>query len=186
MQLNETFKQAEDKMRKAMESVDHEFHSLRTGRASVALVDSVQVEAYGSRMPLKQMATISTADARSLVIQPFDKATMQAIEKALLGANLGMTPNNDGKLIRMQIPPLTEERRKELVKIAKKMAEDGRVAVRNIRRHANDEIKKTEKSHEITEDDRTKATKQVQDLTDRFVKEIDDLLAKKEKEVMEV
>lgn len=186
MQLNEIYKQAQEKMNKAVDAVEHEFTSLRTGRASVSLVDNVQIEAYGSRMPLKQVATISTPDSRTLMIQPFDKSTTPQIEKALLGANLGMTPNNDGKVIRMIIPPLTEERRKELVKVAKKMAEEGRVAVRNIRRHANDEIKKTEKLHEITEDDRTKATKQVQEITDRFIKEIDDLLARKEKEVMEV
>ncbi len=186
MLLNDIYKQAQEKMTKAVDAVDHDFSSLRTGRASVSLVDNVQVEAYGSRMPLKQMATISTPDARSLVVQPFDKSTTGAIEKALLGANLGMTPTNDGKVIRMSIPPLTEERRKELVKVAKKMAEEGRVAVRNIRRHANDDIKKTEKGHEITEDDRTKAAKQIQDITDKYVKEIDDLLARKEKEVMEV
>jgi ribosome recycling factor len=186
MQLKEIFRQAEEKMKKALESVDHEFSSLRTGRASVALVDMVQVEAYGSKAPLKQLATISTPDARTLMIQPFDKSTTPAIEKALLGANLGMTPTNDGKVIRMTIPPLTEDRRKEIVKLAKKMAEDGRVAVRNVRRHANDDIKKTEKSHEIAEDDRTKAEKQVQELTDKFIKEIDALVARKEKEVMEV
>jgi ribosome recycling factor len=152
----------------------------------VALVDTITVDAYGSRMPLKQLATISTPDSRSLVLQPFDKNMAGPIEKALMAANLGMTPTNDGKVIRMSVPPLTEERRKELVKLAKKMAEEGRVAVRNIRRHANDEIKTTEKHHEITEDDRTRATKQVQDITDKFVKEIDDLLARKEKDVMEI
>lgn len=186
MQLNEVYKQAQEKMKKAVESVEHEFSSLRTGRASVALVDTVHVDAYGSKMPLKQLATISTPDARSLVVQPFDKNMAGPIEKALMAANLGMTPTNDGKVIRMSVPPLTEERRKELVKLARKMAEEGRVAVRNIRRHANDEIKTTEKHHEITEDDRTRATKQVQDITDKFIKEIDDLVARKEKDVMEV
>jgi ribosome recycling factor len=186
MQLNDLYKQAQEKMQKAVEAVDHEFSSLRTGRASVALVDTIHVDVYGSKMPLKQLATISTPDARSLVIQPFDKNTAGPIEKALMAANLGMTPTNDGKMIRMSVPPLTEERRKELVKLAKKMAEEGRVSIRNIRRHANDEIKKTEKHHEITEDDRTRATKQVQDITDKFVKEIDDLVAKKEKDVMEI
>jgi ribosome recycling factor len=186
MQLNDVYKQAQEKMQKAVEAVEHEFSSLRTGRASVALVDTITVDAYGSRMPLKQLATISTPDSRSLVLQPFDKNMAGPIEKALMAANLGMTPTNDGKVIRMSVPPLTEERRKELVKLAKKMAEEGRVAVRNIRRHANDEIKTTEKHHEITEDDRTRATKQVQDITDKFVKEIDDLLARKEKDVMEI
>ena len=186
MHLNEIFKQAQEKMHKAAEAVDHEFSSLRTGRASVALVDTVQVEAYGSKMPLKQLGTISTPDARSITIQPFDKSMAGPIEKALMAANLGMTPTNDGKLIRMSVPPLTEERRKELVKLAKKMAEEGRVAVRNIRRHANDEIKKTEKSHEIAEDERERATKQVQEITDKSIKEIDDMVARKEKDVMEI
>ncbi|MGI8907076.1 MAG: ribosome recycling factor [Candidatus Sumerlaeaceae bacterium] len=186
MQLNDIYKQAQDKMHKAVEAVDHEFASLRTGRASVALIDTLQVDAYGSKMPLKQLATISTPDARSIAVQPFDKNMTGPIEKSLLAANLGMTPTNDGKMIRMTVPPLTEERRKELVKLAKKMAEEGRVAVRNIRRHSNDEIKKTEKTHEITEDDRTRATKQVQEITDKFVKEIDDMVTRKEKDVMEI
>jgi ribosome recycling factor len=186
MQLNEIYKSAEEKMSKALEAVEHEFTGLRTGRASVALIDGVQVDAYGSKMPLKQVATISTPDARTLVIQPFDKNMMASIEKAILAANLGMTPNNDGKLIRLNIPPLTEDRRKDLVKMAKKMAEDGRISVRNIRRNCNDEIKKTEKEHDIAEDEREKAMKHVQDITDKYVKEIDNLLAKKEKDVMEI
>lgn len=186
MQLNEIYKSAQDKMQKAVEAVDHEFNSLRTGRASTALVDNVGVDAYGSKMPLKQIASVATPDARSILITPFDKGQVQAIEKALLAANLGMTPNNDGKVIRMTVPQLTEERRKELVKLAKKMAEEGRVAVRNIRRHANEDIKKTEKTHEITEDDRDKATHKMQELTDKFIKEVDNLLARKEKDIMEV
>jgi ribosome recycling factor len=181
MQLNDVFKSAEEKMRKAIDSVEHDFTGLRTGRASVAFVDGVQVEAYGNRLPLKQMATISTPDARTLIIQPFDKATMASVEKALLSANLGMTPNNDGKVIRLNIPPLTEDRRKELVKMAKKMAEDGRIAIRNIRRTANDETKKLE-----SEDERDRATKHVQEVTDKYVKEVDTLMAKKEKDIMEI
>jgi ribosome recycling factor len=137
-------------------------------------------------MPLKQLATIATPDARTLVLTPFDKNQMAAIEKAILAANIGLTPTNDGKVIRLIIPTLTEERRKELVKVAKKMAEDGRIAVRNIRRHANDEIKKTEKNHEITEDDREKATHRTQELTDKYIGEIDELLERKEKEIMSV
>lgn len=186
MSLQDIFKQTQEKMHKAVESVEHEFSTLRTGRASVALVDSVQVEAYGSRMPLKQVATISTPDSKTLMIQPFDKGQMHVIEKALIAANLGMNPNNDGKVIRMSIPPMTEERRKELVKVARKMAEDGRVAVRNIRRHANEDVKKSEKDHETTEDEREKATKKVQELTDKYVKDVDEALARKEKEIMEV
>ena len=186
MPISTIYKEAQEKMHKAVESVDHEFSTLRTGRASVALVDSIHVDAYGQSLPLKQVAQINTPDARTLVITPFDKGQMGAIEKAILAANIGLTPNNDGKLIRLIIPPLTEERRKELVKVAKKMAEEGRIAVRNIRRHANEEIKKTEKSHEISEDERTRANTKVQEMTDKFIKEIDDLLAHKEKDVMEV
>jgi ribosome recycling factor len=186
MQLNEIYKTAQEKMHKAVEAVDHEFSSLRTGRASIALVDGVHVDAYGSSMPLKQIAQIATPDARSIVITPYDKGQMHAIEKAILAANIGLTPNNDGKVIRLMIPPLTEERRKDLVKLAKKMAEEGRVAVRNVRRHANDEIKTTEKHHEITEDDRERASHKVQELTDKFIKEIEELLDRKEKEIMEV
>jgi len=186
MQLNEIYKSAEEKMGKAIESLEHEFTGLRTGRASVALIDGVQVEAYGTKMPLKQAATISTPDARTLVIQPFDKSLVAVIEKALLGANLGMTPNNDGKLIRLNIPPLTEERRKELVKMAKKQAEDGRIAIRNIRRHSNDEIKKAQKDHSLAEDEIEKGQKHVQDITDKYVKEVDSLLTKKEKDIMEI
>lgn len=186
MQLNEIYKATQEKMQKAVEAVEHDFNTLRTGRASVALLDSVHVQAYGSSMPLKQLAAISTPDARTLYIQPFDKNMLGPIEKAILMANLGLTPNNDGKAIRLNIPPLTEERRKDLVKLARKMAEEGRVSVRNIRRHANEDIKKTEKTHEITEDDRDKATHKVQELTDKFIKEVDALLARKEKEVMEV
>lgn len=186
MALQDIFKQTQEKMQKAVEAVEHEFSTLRTGRASTALVDSVSVEAYGARMPIKQVATVSTPDARTILIQPFDKGQMAAIEKALIAANLGMQPTNDGKAIRLIIPPMTEERRKDLVKVARKMAEEGRVAVRNIRRHANDDVKKTEKEHQTTEDEREKATKKIQEITDKFVKDIDDLLARKEKEIMEV
>lgn len=186
MQLNEIYQSIEEKMNKAIEAVEHEFTGLRTGRASVALIDGVQVEAYGSKMPLKQMATISTPDARTLMIQPFDKSAMASVEKAILAANLGMTPNNDGKVIRLNIPPLTEDRRKDLVKMAKKMAEDGRISIRNIRRNANDEVKKTEKDNDIAEDQRDKALKHVQDITDKHIKLIDAALAKKEKDVMEI
>lgn len=186
MQLSEIYKSSEEKMGKAIDALEHEFSGLRTGRASVALIDGVQVEAYGSKMPLKQMATISTPDARTLMVQPFDKATMASVEKAILQANLGMTPNNDGKVIRLNIPPLTEERRKDLVKMARKMAEDARISIRNIRRNANDDVKKCEKENDMAEDEREKALKHVQEITDKYVKEVDNLLAKKEKDVMEI
>ncbi len=186
MQLNEIYKSSEEKMRKAIDAMEHEFSGLRTGRASVALIDGIQVDAYGSKMPLKQVATLSTPDSRTLMIQPFDKNMMASVEKAILASNLGMTPNNDGKVIRLNIPPLTEERRKDLVKMARKMAEDGRISIRNIRRSANDDIKKIEKDNEIAEDEREKAMKQVQDITDKYVKLVDELLGKKEKDVMEI
>ena len=186
MPINEIVKTAQEKMHKAVEAVDHEFNTLRTGRASVALVDGIHVSAYGSDMPLKQLASVSTPDARTIVVLPFDKNQIGPIEKAILAANIGINPTNDGKLIRLVVPQLTEERRKELVKIAKKMAEDGRVAVRNIRRHANEEIKKIEKSHEISEDDKAKGEHKVQDLTNKFIAEVDALLERKEKEIMTV
>ncbi|MBX7246823.1 MAG: ribosome recycling factor [Candidatus Sumerlaeaceae bacterium] len=186
MPLNAIYKEAQEKMHKAVEAVDREFNSLRTGRASTALVDAVHVEAYGTKMPLKQVATISTPDSRTIMITPFDKSQIHPIEKAITVANLGLTPNNDGKVIRLSIPPLTEERRKDIVKLAKKYAEEGRVAVRNIRRHGMDEIKKIEKEHEITEDDLEKAKHKLQEITDKYVKEVDDLVERKEKEVMEV
>jgi ribosome recycling factor len=188
MSLDTIYKNAQEKMAKAIAAVEHEFTTLRTGRASVAIVDHIQVEAYGAKMPLKQVATISTPDAKTIQIQPFDKNLTGAIEKALIAANLGMNPTNDGKVIRLVVPQLTEERRKELVKLAKKMAEEGRVAVRNIRRHANDEIKASEKDKKAptTEDERERAMKKMQEITDHAVKEIDNLLAKKEKEMMEV
>lgn len=186
MPLNQIFKETQEKMKKAVEAVEHEFSTLRTGRASVALVDNIHVDAYGAAMPLKQLAAIATPDARTILITPFDRNLIGAIEKAIMASNIGLTPNNDGKNIRLTIPQLTEERRKELVKVAKKMAEDGRVAVRNIRRHANEEIKRTEKLHEITEDDRKRAIDKVQELTDKFIEEIDKLLERKEKEIMEI
>lgn len=186
MKLNEVYSAAEEKMAKAITAIEHEFDGLRTGRASVNFIDNVQIEAYGSRMPLKQAATISVPDARTLMIQPFDKTLMPVVEKALLQANLGMTPNNDGKVIRLNIPPLTEDRRKDLVKMAKKAAEDGRISIRNVRRHANDEIKKAQKDDGFSEDESEKAQKHVQDITDKYVKEIDTVLAKKEKDIMEI
>lgn len=186
MPLNKIYKDAEEKMQKALLAVEHEFSTLRTGRASTALVDGIQFEAYGAKMPLKQAATVSTPDAKTIMITPFDRSQIAIIEKAIVGANLGMTPNNDGKSIRLTVPQLTEERRKDLCKIAHKMAEAGRVAVRNIRRAAMDEAKKIQKSSEISEDDLKKAEKKIQDTTDKWIKDVDVHLAKKEKEIMEV
>ena len=184
--LKDIIKQSQEKMKKAVEAVERELKTLRTGRASTSLVETLMVPAYGTEQPLKATATISTPDARTIQIQPWDRNLLGAIEKAILAANLGLTPNNDGRVIRLNIPVPTEERRKELVKVAHKMGEDGRVAVRNIRRHTNEEIKATEKRHEISEDDREKAIQTVQKQTDEWIAEIDKHLAAKEKEIMEV
>ncbi len=184
--LKDIHKQAHEKMKHAVEAVERDLKTLRTGRAATTLVENVMVPAYGTDTPLKAEATLSTPDARTIQIQPWDRNIAGAIEKAILAANLGLTPNNDGRVIRINMPLLTEERRKELVKVAHKMAEDGRVAVRNVRRHANDEIKATEKRHEISEDDREKAIADMQKMTDELVKEVDKLVAAKEKEIMEV
>jgi ribosome recycling factor len=184
--LKEIEKISREKMDHALESLAQEFATLRTGRASVALVDGLEVSAYGQPMPLKQMATISTPDARSIVIQPWDAKQIPAIEKAIMAANLGFTPMNDGRVIRINVPAPTEERRKELVKMAHGMAEQARVAMRNVRRHSNDELKKTEKNHQISEDECHLGMENIQRVTDAEIKKIDETLAKKEKEIMEV
>lgn len=184
--LDELFGDAETNMNKAVQAVDHDLKSLRTGRASTAMVEAIVVAAYGTDNPLRQLATINTPDASTILIQPFDPNLLASIEKALLAANLGMTPNNDGKIIRLHVPALTEETRKEMVKKAHKLAEHGRVAVRNVRRHANDEIKKTEKQHEISEDDRKRFLDRVQKMTDEYVQKIDTVMTAKEKEIMQV
>jgi len=186
MMLKQFYKEAEEKMQRAVDAADHDLKSLRTGRASTGLVENVHVPAYGSDQPLKQVATISTPDARTIQIQPWDRSVLPAIDKAILAANLGLTPGNDGRVIRITIPVLTEERRKDLVKVAHKVAEDGRVAVRNVRRHVNEEIKAAEKKHAITEDDRDKGLDETQKITDRYIDKIDHLLAAKGKEIMEV
>lgn len=176
----------EEKMEKSVTALEREFSKLRTGRASTALVDGLKAEYYGSLTPIGQMATVATPDSRTISIQPWDKGGLAAIEKAILKSDLGLTPVNDGKIIRIVIPPLTEERRKELVKVARKYGEEAKVAVRNSRREANDALKKAEKGGEITEDDLKRTSDLVQKLTDRFVNEIDVKCAGKEKEIMEI
>jgi ribosome recycling factor len=178
--------EAEDKMKKAIAATARDFASLRTGRASAALLDRIHIEYYGAEMPLKQVANISTPDARTIQIQAFEKSTVKAIEKAIMISDLGINPNTDGQTIRLSVPPLTEERRKDMVKIAKKAAEEGKVAIRNVRRDEMDALKKAEKAGEITEDERKRDEDKIQKLTDRFTKEMDELLAVKEKEIMEV
>jgi ribosome recycling factor len=184
--LEGLFRETEDKMDKGVEATEREFQSLRTGRASTDLLNGVTAHAYGADTPLNQLATISTPDAATILIQPWDVGQLPAVEKAIHAANLGMTPNNDGKVIRLNIPQMTEEKRKEIVKKAHDIAEHGRIAIRNIRRHSNDEIKKTEKNHEISEDERKRYLDKVQAKTDVHIKKIDELLAKKEQEVMHV
>jgi ribosome recycling factor len=182
----EVIQQTEEKMKKAVAAFRRELSTLRAGRANPSLLDRVTVDYYGAPTPLNQMAGISVPEARLLLIQPYDKSVIGDIEKAILKAELGLTPSNDGDVIRISIPALTEERRKELVKLVKKYAEEGKVAVRNIRRDSNDELKKLEKGGEMTEDDLRHYSDEVQKLTDKKVAEVDSIAAEKEKEIMEV
>ena len=172
-------------MKKAVEHVQQQLAKVRTGRASASMLDNVKVEYYGEPTPVSQVGSVSTPDARSILIQPWDRSVLQGIERAILAANLGVTPQNDGQVIRITVPPLTEERRKDIVKQCKKMAEDGKLAVRNIRRDANEHLKGAEKEEHYSEDDRKRGEEEVQKLTDKYVKDIDTILAAKEVEVME-
>jgi len=173
-------------MDKTVEHVRREFSSIRTGRASTALLDGISVDYYGSTVPLNQIANLSVPDAKLLLITPYDKGGLGSIEKAILKSDLGLTPNNDGKVIRIPIPELTEERRKDLVKVVKRLAEDSRISIRNIRREANDQVKKAEKNGEVPEDESHRIRDEVQKVTDGYVKKIDDILKAKEEEIMEV
>jgi ribosome recycling factor len=177
---------SEERMKKTAASLKEAFASLRTGRASAALFDKIRVDYYGDKSPLNQVATISIPEARLIVIQPWDKALIGEIEKAIRSSELSLNPSNDGKVIRVAIPPLTEERRKELVKLAKGQAEQSRVAVRNIRRDGNEELKKALKDKALTEDEESKTSEELQKLTDGYIKQIDQILEEKEKEIMEV
>ena len=176
----------ENKMKKTCEALNTEYATIRAGRANTAVLNQIQVDYYGVPTPVQQVATVSTPDPRSLMIQPWDGSLLKAIEKAIQTSDLGINPQNDGRLIRLAFPQLTEERRKDLTKQVKKYAEDGKVAVRNIRRDAMDEIKALKKKSEITEDDQKNLEKDLQDLTDKRCKEIDELCAKKEQELMAV
>jgi ribosome recycling factor len=184
--VNQVKSQAESKMEKAIQVLKKDLLTIRAGRANPALLDKVTVEYYGTEMPINQMANISTPDPRTLAIQPWDKSALGEIERAILKSDLGLTPTNDGSVIRITIPPLTEERRNELVKVARKMGEEAKVAIRNVRRDANDEIKKLEKNGEIPEDTARRGQEEIQKLTDRFIKEVDQVVAAKEKEMMEI
>ena len=180
------FKEYARRMDKALDHLQEEFGAVRAGRANAKVLDRITVEYYGSETPLNGVATISSPDARTLVIQPWDTKLLKDIQKAILTSDLGINPQNDGRVIRLVFPQLTEERRKELVKQVRKYGENGKVAIRNIRRDAMDAIKKMEKNSEITEDDRKQAEKDLQKLTDDSCKKVDDLTAKKEKELMSV
>jgi ribosome recycling factor len=180
------FADIEDHMQKAVEATKRSFNTIRTGRASTSLLDRVSVDYYGSPTPLKSLANISTPDASTISIQPFDRSSMGAIEKAISLSDIGLTPNNDGTAIRLNIPPLTTERRKELVKQASKYAEEGKVSVRNIRRDGIDEVKKQEKASEISEDESKGLQDKIQKLTDKYIGNIEKVLAEKEKDIMTV
>ena len=177
---------AEERMDKATANMDKEFAKLRTGRASTSLVDGIKVDYYGTPTPVNQLASVAVPDSRTITIQPWDKGGFAAVEKAILKSDLGLTPVNDGKIIRISIPPLTEERRKDLVKVSRKYAEDAKVAVRNVRRDANEQLKKLEKDKTISEDDLKKATEDVQKLTDKYVAVADQKCQAKEKEIMDI
>lgn len=184
--IEKTYKDAEERMQKAVSALKREFSTLRAGRATPSLLDKITVDYYGTPMPINQLANVTAPEPRLLVIQPWDKKAVSEIERAILKSDLGLTPNSDGSVIRLAIPQLTEERRKELVKLVKKKTEDGRVAIRNIRRDANDELKGMEKGGQITEDEWRKAQDDIQKLTDRYIEEIEKVLQAKEKEIMEV
>ncbi len=184
--VEDVLREAEKKMARAVETLQRELSTVRTGRASTALVDRVNVEVYGTTMPLTQVATVTVPEPRSLLIQPFDRTALPAIEKAILKSDLGLNPSSDGSAIRLVIPPLTEERRKDLVKTVKKKVEDERVVVRNIRRDANEELRRLEKDKTISADDQKCGQDRLQKLTDRFIAELDKLGGQKEAELLSV
>lgn len=184
--MDTVLKDAKNRMDKAVASLEKEFSHLRTGRASVSLLDGLKVDYYGTLTPIDQIASLSTPDSRTITIQPWDRAAFGLVEKAIQKSDLGLTPVNDGKIIRIGIPPLTEDRRKELVKVGKKYTEEAKVAVRNIRRDANDALKKLQKDKAISEDDLRKGEADIQKTTDSYVTKLDQALARKEKEIMEI
>jgi len=185
MTLKGIYEETEKEMKRSLEVTQKSFAGIRTGRASLSLLDGIQVEAYSASLPLNQVAVLGIPESRMMTIAPWDVSLIPAIEKAILKSDLGITPSNDGKIIRLSIPPLTEERRKELVRVVKKMGEEGRVAIRNLRRDANEKIKGQEKKKEISEDELHKALDHIQELTNRSIEQLEELLGKKEKEIME-
>jgi ribosome recycling factor len=183
--MDKVNKESEQKMKKAIQALQDNFNSIRTGRASSALFEKIRVEYYGQQVPLNQVATISIPEARLVVIQPWDRSVLSEVEKAIQKSELSVNPNNDGKVIRIAVPPLTEERRKEFVKLAKNKAEQARVSVRNIRRDANEELKALQKSGDISEDDSKRGMDEIQKQTDSFIEQVNKLLEEKEKEILE-
>ena len=184
--MQAVLKDAEERMKKVLATLDKEFSRLRTGRASSSLLDGLRVDYYSTMTQLDQLASVATPDSRSITIQPWDRKAFSEIEKAIMKSDLGLTPVNDGKVIRLNIPPLTEERRKDLVKMGKKHAEEAKVAVRNIRRDANELLKKKKNDKSINEDDQHKGQEDVQKLTDSYIAKTDEAFSKKEKEIMEI
>ncbi len=184
--IEELLDDAKRRMDKSVEATQHEFNTVRTGRASAALLDRISVDYYGTMTPVKQLATINVPEPRLLTVQPFDPSSIKAIERAIMESDLGLTPSNDGKVIRLPIPSLTEERRKELVKVVRHLAEEGRVACRNVRRDTMHHLKELVRDGDVGDDDERRGEERLQKLTDEHVKRIDELLKKKEEEIMEV
>lgn len=184
--MNELIKNTEEKMLKTYEVLDRDYKAVRVGRASPAVLDRITVDYYGTPTPIQQMAAVSVPEPRMLQIQPWDASTLKDIEKAIQVSDIGINPQNDGRIIRLVFPPMTEERRKDVVKEVRKMAEDAKVAVRNSRRDAIDKLKAMKKNSEITEDDQANGEKKIQNLTDKYCKEVDDLAMAKEKEILEI
>jgi len=183
---NLVLEEAEEKMKKTVEATRREFNGIRTGRATPALLDRITVDVYGTQLPLNQVATISVPEARLLMISPWDKSTIPAIERSIMKSDLGLNPSSDGNVIRLAIPQLTEERRRDLTRVVHKKAEEGKVAIRNVRREANEELKKLRKASDISEDEEKRAEERVQKLTDKYISEIDRIQEIKEQEVLEV
>ena len=183
--INDLFIDVKDRMNKAVEHYLHEIASIRTGRASTSIMDSIKVDYYGTQTPLSNIAHVTVPEGQLIVIQPFDPSSLEFIEKAIISSDVGLTPNNDGNVIRLNIPSLTEERRKELVKVVHKIIEEGRVAIRNIRRDANDHLKKSEKDHDLSEDNLRRATDNIQEMTNDYITSLNQIQDAKEKEVLE-
>ena len=184
--MNELIKNTEEKMNKSVDALERDYKSIRAGLANAAILDRINVDYYGVPTPIQQMAAVSTPEPRILMIQPWDATTLKAIEKAILTSDIGINPQNDGRVIRLSFPPLTEERRKDIVKDVRKKAEESKVAVRNIRRDALEKLKGLKKANTVTEDDVTNGEKKIQNLTDKFCKEIDEVAASKEKEILAI